>query len=177
MIRFAPSRRSFLTLLSVALALGCGDGTRSTAPFAPSFSNRGGIGNAYAYGRYRLAACSTRQPHFNAALVDAAGGILEVGPNRLAVPAGALEHSTLLSGLVLPIDVVNVEFGPEGLQFEVPARLTLNTTGCDIPPGVTPSIVYVKDGKVVEVIPSVFDRLHNRITGPVHHFSGYSIAF
>jgi len=176
MLRLALPRAVIGALLCVCAALACTDNAGTVTGIKPRFSQSPN-GRAYAYGNRRLVQCSTREPHFNSALITPGGGWLQVGPNRLVVPPHALDRAIELTGAVRPLTVVNIEFGPEGLQFEIPAELTLNTAGCAIPPGATPYIVYVQNGEIEEVIPSVFDALHNKITGPIHHFSGYSIAF
>ena len=176
MLRFARPKIVISSLILAAIALACGDSTRTMGPTAPSFWSGGGKSAAHEQATYHLATCKPRSPHFNSAGIGPNGGVLQVGPNKLVVPAGALDHHQTLTGEVDSLDVVNIEFGPEGLQFEVPAQLTLNTNGCAIPDGAMPQIVYVQDGVITEVIPSVFDAIHNKITGPIHHFSGYSIA-
>lgn len=174
MNRFARRRTLVLTFALAGLAWACSDTPTHGSPLAPSFSRDNA---AHADAHYHLVLCSIRLPRVSSALIGAAGGELQVGPNRLVVPPGALNTPTRLSGFVLPLEAVNMVFGPEGLQFALPAQLTLNTAGCAIPLNATPSIVYVKDGQIAEVIPSTFDRINHKIIGPIRHFSGYSVAF
>ena len=59
-------------------------------------------------------------------VVGAAGGVIQVGPHTLEIPAEALAEDVTITA-VLPSDTVNVlYFEPHGLQFARSARVYLS---------------------------------------------------
>lgn len=59
------------------------------------------------------------------ALIGPEGGYLEVGSVRLTVPAGALDRPVRIVMVVPGGRHARVQFAPSGLQFKVPARLSI----------------------------------------------------
>ena len=107
------------------------------------------------------------------------GGSIQAGPHVLQIPAGALADSVAIT-MVAPSDTVNrVRFQPEGLQFTVPAQLTMSDANCPLLGRLLPKrIAYTTDALVIlEYLLSFDDSLNQRVTGQVNHFSNYAIAW
>ncbi|MEO8880339.1 MAG: hypothetical protein ABI446_08050 [Gemmatimonadaceae bacterium] len=77
----------------------------------------------------------------------------------------------------MPTTSVRVEFSPEGLQFAVPATLTLSYSSCVAPLLGGVQIAYLKADTVVEVEPSRDHLLTQRVSAAIRHFSSYAVAF
>lgn len=107
------------------------------------------------------------------------GGTVQAGPHTLVVPAGALAEPTTITAVVTPGPVNAVRFGPGGLQFDQPAALTLSYANCDVLGSVLPKrIAYTSDVlEILDYLPSVDDLLAQRVTGELHHFSDYAVAW
>jgi len=109
------------------------------------------------------------------------GGTIAVGPHTLVVPAGALNQETVITATV-PSDSVNsVILGPQGLTFAPgkPARLTLSYANCSLVSRVLPKrIAYTTDElEILQLLPSLDDLLHLRVSAPLQHFSRYAVSY
>jgi len=107
------------------------------------------------------------------------GGTLFVSAHTLVVPPGALDTAVTITA-VAPSDTVrHVHFEPEGLQFQQPAYLTLNYAGCSLLGSIAPKrIAYTTDALLIlEYLPSLDNFFGRTITGELHHFSEYAIAW
>ncbi len=175
-----PTRRRALigrlTLASAALALiACGDVTRPlpSAPSGPIFSRDDAPNRSEG-----LVVCAPRPVRQHDEKIGPRGGILAVGGNFLIVPAGALTTTVEISATVSPGARAMVEFEPHGLQFKVAPLLVLNAAGCAIPPHSHPVLAYVDDeGKILDRIDGLLGPGQFFFSAPIHHFSGYAIAF
>lgn len=107
------------------------------------------------------------------------GGTLDVGPHRLVVPAGALDSTVVISGVAVADSVVSVQFGPEGLTFSQPARLTLSYAACPLIPSLLPKrVVYTTDAlELLQLLLSSDDLLHRQVSADLDHFSRYAVAW
>ncbi|MHB0948835.1 MAG: hypothetical protein ACYC3Q_12875 [Gemmatimonadaceae bacterium] len=173
---------SFASLVGAILALGLGcSADRATAPpaaraaFTPSASEGHDDRDDHPP---RLVACSRRPESTDTRVIGPDGGTLRFGGNSLDVPEGALDDTVRITARVVPnVDYLLVEFEPSGLRFDRPATLSLSVAGCAIPRGTTPDVVYVgHDGRILDRIDAVFSRWWQRVSAPIQHFSGYSIA-
>ncbi len=126
----------------------------------------------------QLLTCPLELPARNAARIGPEGGRLKVGRHELIVPPGALDRPVVISGTFLGDGTASVVFGPEGLQFQVPARLELDYGSCALVR--TPKrMVYTTNdgGTILEVIPSRDDPAHRTVEGRLDHFSRYAVAW
>ncbi len=173
---------SFASLLAAILALGLGCGAdRTTAPSAARVVVTPSALEGHHDGDdrpARLAACSRRPESSDTEMIGRHGGTLRFGGHSLEIPEGALDHTVRITARVVPnVDYLLVEFEPSGLRFDRPASLSLNVAGCAIPRGASPDVVYVgHDGRILEQIDAAFSRWLQRVSAPIRHFSGYSIA-
>jgi hypothetical protein len=113
----------------------------------------------------------------DAEVIGPGGGTLHIGPHTLVVPKDALDHEVLLTGVAPTSPLVQVQFGPHGLQFLTAAQLTLSYEQCTRPSNFTYRIVYVEEQRVLEFPPSSDDKTLKKVTAPIGHFSGYMIAY
>src|SRR6185436_2481883 len=66
------------------------------------------------------------------ATIGLLGGTIKIGPHTLVIPPGALLTPKTITARIAKNDYSNsVQFSPEGLQFVVPALLTLSYKNCD----------------------------------------------
>ena len=114
-------------------------------------------------------------------VVGAAGGVIRMGRHQLVIPAGALSSPVRIIGSA-PVDhVVSVEFQPEGLQFNPQhlPQLTLDYSACPLVPTLLPKRIAYTDGNlnILSYLLSIDNLLQRRVSGQVHHFSRYAVAW
>jgi hypothetical protein len=108
------------------------------------------------------------------------GGTLRVGPHRLKIPAGALESTVVITATAASDSAVSVTFQPEGLTFNVPARLTLDYAHCPlISTLMTKRIAYTTDDgqDVLQMLSSTDDLYRHKVSAELDHFSRYAVAW
>lgn len=170
-----PGRALWIAALG-CLLLACGEtaplGVPANAPAQPARSD-------WQLPSLGLLQCTPLPYDSTTETVGPAGGSIQVGPHVLQIPAGALTDSVAIT-MVAPPDTVNrVRFQPEGLQFAVPARLTMSYANCSLLGRLLPKrIAYTTDALVIlEYLLSFDDFLNQRVTGQLNHFSNYAIAW
>ena len=160
-----------------ALSLGCGDrAPLGVAPEAPT--PRGNlIGGLLA--PTGLLTCRPLPYDSTTQTVGPDGGTIQIGPHALVIPAGALVSPTLITAVAPPGSVDAVRFQPEGLQFEVAAYLTMSYANCSLLGSLAPKrIAYTTDALgIVEYLLSADNLFARQVTGELHHFSEYAIAW
>ncbi len=107
------------------------------------------------------------------------GGVIAVGGHTLTVPPDALDTAVTITA-VAPSDTVrSVRFQPEGLQFQEPASLTMSYAQCNLLGSLAPKrIAYTTDAfQILEYLTSFDDLWAQTVTGQLHHFSEYAIAW
>jgi hypothetical protein len=106
------------------------------------------------------------------------GGSIEVEGARLDVPAGAL---------LLPVEITvrgkidglyQYRFSPNGLQFNVPATLSIQVDpgAIEIPPERLAIAVASDAGDDWRILGGSFDPATDTVTVKVHHFTQYAIC-
>ncbi|HWE41782.1 MAG TPA: hypothetical protein VG432_04710 [Gemmatimonadaceae bacterium] len=125
----------------------------------------------------RVAQCSHREKRIGTAVIGPRGGVLRVGNNYLAVPAGALDAQVRIVGEVVVGEMAAIRFEPEGLRFARPATLLLDAHGCDIGREERPALLYLDDnGSTLERIDARYDPASAQLTAPIVHFSVYAVG-
>ena len=112
-------------------------------------------------------------------VVGAAGGVIEIGPHTLEIPAEALDEEVTIT-VVLPSDTVNVlHFEPHGLEFAKSAKVYLSYSNCDLLGSLLPKrVAYTSDQlSILDFVPSLDLVLTQRVRGKIDHFSGYAVAW
>jgi hypothetical protein len=124
-----------------------------------------------------LLRCEPRPLEADAAIIGAEGGMLQIGEHQLVIPRGALTEEQVIVGKAPTSSLVDVEFEPEGLQFQRPAQLTLSYKGCAVPTGDL-LVAYLGIGNRILELPVSHDyRSYSEVTGEIHHFSRYAVAY
>lgn len=126
-----------------------------------------------------LLKCSPLPKQTSTATIGPWGGSLTVGPHTLVVPPGALSQSVTITA-TLSADTINaITFQPEGLQFQRSAYLTMSYANCNLLGSLLPKhIAYTNDNYVIlELLASIDNLFTRKVTGQVHHFSHYAMAW
>jgi len=180
--------RRWLPLLAIA-TLGAGSacgGPDATAPArvgaaTPAAADKrgnppGSVGapKIIANGNGGLQGCTPRDPQYGTATIGPSGGELDVGPNRLIIPAGALTTTVTVAGTTPSDADPTIHFEPHGLQFKKPAGLILDASNCtDVP-----AVVYINEiGAAGPPIPAIYSTWWHTVAAPIDHFSDYEVAF
>ena len=111
--------------------------------------------------------------------VGPGGGTIHVGATTLSVPAGALDTAVSITAVAPSDTVSHVRFEPQGLTFLQPASLTMSYANCNTTQSTAPRrIAYTTEAlQILEYLPSVDDVSTQTVTGELHHFSDYAIAW
>lgn len=171
-------RSRWLSVFAVAATLAlasCGD-QAPTGPAAPA-PEASLLGNLLQ--KTGLLTCSPLPYDSVTQTVGYWGGTINVGPHRLYIPPGALDHNVQITA-VLSADTVNaVRFEPHGLTFDRPAYLTMSYANCNLLGSLLPKqIVYTDDVySILQYLLSWDNLWGKKVTGEVHHFSQYAVAW
>ncbi len=125
-----------------------------------------------------LVRCSPLAPALAVATIGTSGGTMQIGPHTFTVPAGALSHNVTITAYSPSSDYNQVEFQPEGLQFQTSASLTMSYANCNLLGILLPKhIAYVdNDLNILYLLQSVDNIGAQKVTGKVDHFSDYIIG-
>ena len=170
-------RSAVLLGAASAFILGCGDHSPiGVASQAPTPQN-GLIGSLP--GPTGLLRCPPLSYDSTTQTIGPDGGTIRVGPHSLVIPAGALTSETVITGVVVSGPVIAVRFEPQGLQFQQAADLTMSYANCDGLGALAPKrIAYTTNAfDILYYLVSVDDLLVRQVTGELHHFSEYAIAW
>jgi hypothetical protein len=184
-MRNSSALRLLVVLASVATAVACGEHVSPTAPGAAaspgvSFSHRAptpkGASSQNDY-HPQVARCHIPYDIYKSVRIGALGGKLDLGDNNTIVfPPGAVLRETTITAHVPAGDTARVQFTPEGLQFAVPAIVTLSYSAC-ITPSTNLAVVYLKADTIAEVEPSQSNPKTKTVTAYINHFSSYAVAY
>ncbi|MCB0262440.1 MAG: hypothetical protein KDH98_04730 [Calditrichaeota bacterium] len=112
------------------------------------------------------------------AIIGPEGGILFHASHRLEVPAGALSESVEISMSMPVSDTLLFEFGPHGIQFNMPVKLVLDFNHAwtsDLDESLF-KVVYMNSTPLGwEAIPTTVDDVTEQCIGETNHFSRYAI--
>jgi len=127
---------------------------------------------------FDLLRCEPREYEGDAAIIGPQGGSLHIGEHELVIPRGALSEEQLITAEARTSSLVNVEFEPEGLTFQQPAKLTLSYKHCDVPANLDLLVAYLGVGNKILEFPTSKDyREYDEVTGEINHFSRYAVAY
>lgn len=114
-------------------------------------------------------------------VVGSGGGVITMGKHKLVIPAGALASPVRIIGSAPVGTVVSVQFQPEGLQFNPKhlPQLTLDYSACPLVSNLLPKQIAYTDNQldILSYLLSIDNLLTRQVTGQVHHFSRYAIAW
>jgi hypothetical protein len=171
-MRSASALRISLVSLIVVLAAACADSSTPLAPRAPDPAI------AFSKGKdgKKVAVCKLQKEEWKTQQIGTRGGHFNVGGVTLTVPAHALTRTVSITAHTLPTTSASVQLLPEGLQFAVPATLTIEYAKCQTPLlGV--NVVYVQADTVTEVEPSKNHPILKYVSASIRHFSSYAVAY
>jgi hypothetical protein len=114
----------------------------------------------------------------DSATIGVLGGTINFGPHSLVIPPGALLTPTTITATAPADGHLTAVLQPEGLQFLVPATLTLGFSQCNPQPSNTLSVVYLNGplGQILEWLPSVLHLNTQTVSALIGHFSVYAGA-
>ena len=159
----------------IAVIFGCTE----RAPIEPVVQppNQDFISSNFAFPS--LLRCSPLPAASASATIGPDGGVLDVGPHQLTIPAGALQEPVTITAVAPSSSVIRVDFEPQGLTFQGTVSLSLSYAHCTGLALLVPKQVAYTDGglNILELLPSLDDLFAQRVTGQVSHFSDYAIAW
>jgi hypothetical protein len=160
---------SALIVASVLVAAACSSDSVTTEPSAaPSF--------ATASWSPSLAVCRTRSDSTVSKEIGWRGGSLSVNGNTLVIPRYALSSPVTITMSQEKGINSAVDLQPEGLQFAIPASLTLDYSDCNIKQSPA-SIVYLNPAGTYDELPSADNKANLQVTAQLPHFSNYAVAW
>jgi hypothetical protein len=163
------------------VAMACSEASRS--PLAPEEGNGSAVSArvSKSHDSVELVYCKPFKEASQTATIGLRGGTITVGPHSLWIPPGALLTPRTITARIAKNDYTHsVQFSPAGLQFAVPALLTLSYSGCDRHTLLQQlEVVYTSDSldRILELLPSVNDPSKQTTTGVIRHFSRYAVAY
>ena len=181
----SPRFRPLLLAAVLALVASCTSSNGPTEPSAPPStpsarlgSGSGLLGTGLGEG---LLTCTPLPYTSVQQTVGPEGGVIQIGPHTLAIPAGALDSAVVITAETPSESVNSIRFQPEGLTFAPghPARLTMSYANCSLLGQLLPKkIVYTSDLlQILQWLLSLDDPLHQRVSADAQHFSRYAIAW
>jgi hypothetical protein len=178
----ARLRHPLVAIAALVVGLGCTTSppTGPEQPAAPQWRVGGGVGKAPGVLSDLLLECTPLAAERVAKQIGPEGGTVQVGPHLLEIPAGALTRKTRISAEIVPDSTSSVKFGPSGLVFATPARLTLSYAHCQ---GAANSLVnrriaYTTDAlQVLKLLPTADVKEKKAVAAPLDHFSRYAVAW
>jgi hypothetical protein len=125
----------------------------------------------------QLLRCEPRDYEAAAEIIGPQGGTIKVGEHQLVIPAGALAQEELIVAEAPTSSLVDVNFGPHGLQFARSARLTLSYKGCVRPTSSDLRVAYIQGNQILELPPSLDRKADDEVDAEIDHFSRYAVAW
>lgn len=174
---FPRLRRAALCAAAIFTLTSCGERTPLGVEPRPAAPSRDLIGGSLTLPS--LLSCTPLDYDSTTQVVGPGGGLISVGPHFLIIPAGALSAPTTITAVVRPDTVNAVHFEPQGLQFNSPAYLSMSYANCNLLGSLVPKqIAYTTDDlDILELLTSWDNLWAERVTGQVHHFSEYAVAW
>ena len=125
----------------------------------------------------QLLRCEPRDYEAAAEIIGPQGGTIKVGEHQLVIPAGALAQEELIVAEAPTSSLVDLSFGPHGLQFARSARLTLSYKGCVRPTSSDLMVAYIQGNQILELPPSLDRKADDAVDAEIDHFSRYAVAW
>jgi hypothetical protein len=144
--------------------------------YSPRQASTGPMPSAHAPPRLR--ACSGNLRAESATrVIGPAGGAIRFGDNALVVPAGALDSAVSITAATVQSPYVMIDLEPRGLQFNVPAHISLGYRACPWDDSAI-GVVYLSDDltQVLEQESASVYTNRRTVEALISHFSVYAIA-
>jgi hypothetical protein len=124
-----------------------------------------------------LLSCEPQSYATATAVIGPQGGLISVGDHSLIILDQALSEEVTITAEQIEGGVNSVRFSPEGLQFAIPAVLTLSYRNCTNV-GPPKHIVFTDELlNILESLPSVDLGLSSQVRTGIYHFSRYAVAY
>jgi hypothetical protein len=123
-----------------------------------------------------LLTCEPQPYEAQTGVIGLAGGQINVGNHSLQIPPLALSEDVTITMELIEGSVRSVRLSPEGLQFAIPATLTLNYTGCEDTSD-SKRIVYTNEALVILDWLISLDLNTGQVRTQLDHFSRYAVAY
>lgn len=178
-----PTRHLMSTLLAgvTTILMACSTERSPLAPVAAAPAPEAGLASDFGQlvRNFGLMTCAPLPAATASKLIGPAGGTLQIGPHVFTVPAGALDRPVLITAHAASDYHNRIKFGPEGLQFAIPASLEMSYANClGANVLVSKHIAYTTDLlQILEVLSSTDNLREHRVTAPVRHFSEYAMSW
>jgi hypothetical protein len=125
-----------------------------------------------------LLACEPQRYAADMRVIGPAGGQLMVGNHKLTIMPDALSKEVAIVMEQIEGTVNSVRLSPEGLQFAIPAILSLSYKNCPTATWHYRRIVYTDEAlSILEVMPSLDFNRAAQVKGLIYHFSRYAVAY
>ena len=127
--------------------------------------------------RTSLLVCQPQRYAADMRVIGPAGGQLMVGNHKLTIAPNALSEEVPIVMEQIEGSVNSVRFSPEGLQFAVPAILSLSYKNCPTS-WHSKRIAYTDESlSILQVMPSLDFNKASQVKGLIYHFSRYAVAY
>lgn len=172
--------RCVAALLAFTVIGSCAD-----APTAPSRLEPAAADTSSLFGLFpRPLSCPTSTTETTTQVLDGLGGVLSVAGTTVQVPLGALLAPTRITLTVPASNYMEIDVSVEGAEhfiFELPITVTVSYARCNLNlfERLLPFDVWHWDPetrRLLELMPSVDNKLTRAITFTTPHLSGYIIA-
>jgi hypothetical protein len=128
-------------------------------------------------GQAGLLTCEPQAYEAQTMVIGLAGGQIDVGNHTLQIPALALSEDVAITVEQMEGSVRSVRLSPEGLQFAIPAILTLSYTGCENTE-YGKRIVYTDESlNILNWLLSLDLTSSSQVQTLLGHFSRYAVAY
>jgi hypothetical protein len=179
------SRLLLAPLLAAALvSAACSGGANPLEPQGPAVSAPPEISPSLLGGLLgkQYLACSPLPAQSKSASVGLLGGVINIGPHKLVIPAGAVLSRKTITAEITAGDASNsIQFSPEGLKFKVPPVLVISYANCTVSGGILDRVklAYTSNdlSSILELLPAVANPLNKTVVGSISHFSRYAVAY
>jgi hypothetical protein len=128
-------------------------------------------------GQVGLLTCEPQPYEAQTKVIGLLGGQINVGNHSLEILPLALLQDVVITVEQIEGSVRSVRLSPEGLQFTIPATLTLSYMGCE-DVGHPKRIVYTDESlSILEWLISVDLTSSSQVQTGLDHFSRYAVAY
>jgi hypothetical protein len=124
-----------------------------------------------------LLLCQVQEYAVTSSVIGPQGGQINVGNQILRIAPNALLQDVTITAEQIEGPVSSVRLSPEGLQFAVPAELTLTYQHCANVKN-SKRVVYTDETlNILELTPSLDLTGNSQVRGLINHFSRYAVAY
>ncbi len=176
-----PPRRTTSAGLALAALFALASCASDTTAPAPPPVEQGLVGDLFGNVSGALLLCAPQTSTTTSRVIGKNGGVINMGPHTLSIPAGALSSDVTITGTVVR-DVVNsVRLEPHGLKFAKGKRatLTMSYSNCllkDLP--IAKKVAYTSETlEILKILKSLDLGSQDKVQTELDHFSRYAVGY